>query len=296
METVAEGQLWRQGPEGQPRLLRRINVGMAELQEPGKLRAPGALVPVASLAAGDGGWERMPTLAQLMEKHSISELAARRVTRGESVRDAVRAAEFFSSADWPEDVHNTDHWLDVYYDESAKLAPNPDAIAYIVEEARDRIEEDRPRQPEEREELKGVRKVIRDLRDARGLLDQHGVPFLSHLAQQQAKLIDLLQAASEHLDELHGPVVDLWRCDTCGNVVPDVLLERELDSGAIRLLRATIVHKDETVYVECENWNPPDGMRPGESAHGPMRHVRCRVTADDPDFEAEPATPEVVES
>lgn len=307
MQQVAEGQRWRQSG-GRIYRIRGIQGAMAQLQavtgaEEGA--GTGPMIAVASLAAGDGGWHLMPTVAELMDQHAISELAARRILNGEELFAAKRAAAFFKEVEWPEDVRDTEHWLDAYYEYAATLAPNADAIAYIVDEARNRIARDHPanateeaveRILENAPELTGVDKTIKELREAHDFLRDNGGAAIREAVNIFPRVLDLLEAASEHLDERNGPVVDLWRCDDCGNFIPDDFNGRSWNTDTLRFLRVQInahteLDGDDGVVVQPICLNHPDG----EDGRA-MRHVRCRVTADDPDFKAAPDVPEVVES
>lgn len=131
----------------------------------------------------------------------------------------------------------------------------------------------------------------------------------SLVAQIVERRADLLEEAAGRLDELHGPIVDGWRCDECGSFIPNEVAApgQQMDMGwrdmIAQMFDATLVLKrvgpeygeqEVLAYIECRRKRAGlDGLGTPfvadgevvvpERLHGPMRRVRCRVTADSPD-------------
>jgi hypothetical protein len=135
-----------------------------------------------------------------------------------------------------------------------------------------------------------VDETIRDLREARG------DPRVG------LALGMLLEAAEGHLSELHGPAFEAFRCDECGNIVTLETLRSWLGmdydyrgevegqhnlrvelKGPEGLSNEALGRLLPPNYVEC-TW--------GDSEHGRMRRVVCRVTADDPSGYAAASNPD----
>jgi hypothetical protein len=310
MHQVAKGQRWRRG-SGPVWIIDRLDAALVHLHEE-EDPTHKALITAASLAAGDGGWEPAQSVEDLMRAHGVTEPTARRMlATGERKHEAVASSHYLWDAEnYPAEVTRSPHFHEVLAEYAHTLNPNPDARAFITVEVLNRMQADRPDPPREKAKTleeyaadydattdmiralangapsaeEGVPKVVSDLREARGLLDQYALPFLSQLAQRQVDLSDLLQAASEHLDELYGPQFEAYRCDECGRVVSkqtlNDLLGNEHEGDVHYVLGISVSyagtrneHYLNPVSVACIAHTP---------GHGPMRHVLARVTADDP--------------